>query len=179
MIAMEKSLMDPRLIQIFEAIRTVHDLEKEFSTFFGWFRFLDKRKYKKIKLQLIDCINRLYDEEWTITYLHRMEKSLEAFYLLLQDFLGKELYIVDFPNCDHKNNVFLPICFMDQRNLNRIIRLEIISDDISFKIIDYSTGNTFTISANHSVQEDQKQIEAVCKHCLVSMILRFLNNEKD
>ena len=171
--------MDLRLIQIFEAIKTIHTLEKEFSTFFGWFRFLDKLKYRKLKHQLSECINGLYNEEWTIAYLHKMEKSLEAFYLVLQEFLGKELYIVDFPNYDYSNNVFLPICFMDQKNPTRVIRLEIISDDISFKIIDYSTGNTFTISANHSVQEDQKQIEAVCKHCLVTMILRFLNNEKD
>lgn len=172
-------MMDNKLLLIFQSIETCHELEKEFSSFWGKFRFREKREYKKIKNQLIDRINSLESDRWTIDYLHKLQKSIEAFYIILKDFFGKELYINTHEiEHEHASNIFLPMYFVDQQKENRLIILTIISNNISFKIYDTKTGNSFVSSSMDEVQPSQKKIESVCKHCLISMIMRYLNNDK-
>ena len=172
-------LMHNKLILIFQSIQTAHELDKQFKTFLGWFKFREKREYKQLKKQLIEQINSLNEDRWTVEYLHKLQKSIEAFYLSIKDFFGQELYIPEYdPSQNNSSKIFLPIYFVDQKNKDRLIILEIVSDNITFRIMDTATGNSFTSSSIEEVQSSQKKIESVCKHCLITMIMRYLNNEK-
>lgn len=171
--------MNTDLVLIFQSIQTIHELEEELSTWKGWFRFRDKREYKELKEKVRNKIESLKDDRWTVKYLRQLEQCIEAFYTIIEDYLGNEVYIRNYnPSEEKTSRVFLPMYFVDERNKDRVIVLDIVSDNITFRIMELSTGNSFSCSSSDEVQYGQKKIESVCKHCIITMLLRYLDKRK-
>lgn len=169
--------MDNTFMNIFQSIKSCHDLEQEFSKPFGWIRFKEKREYKKLKDMVKEKINSLYDDEWTVEYIRSMQIWIKAHYIQLREFIGNEVYISEYEPDNEKNdpNTFTTMYFVDQKHKNRIIGLDIVSDNITFNIADLNIGSTFSVESIGKVQPSQKKIESVCKNCIVLMLLRYLD----
>ena len=62
------------LLSIFQCCDLIRDLNNEFNKPFGWLKIKEKREYKKLKNQVINMIDNLIKDTWTVEYLFNLEK---------------------------------------------------------------------------------------------------------
>lgn len=170
--------MNLELSNIISACITLHKAEEEVSKKF----FLTRKKYRKEieenRNLIKEKIKSLENDEWTIQYLHDIEESIFLYFDYIKHYMEHYFSIPSYDtNTITDPKKFYDIYFYDNQKENvkdRMIILEIITDNITFTIFDNITGNSFSTSSKYAVQNSQKKIESVCKHCIINCLLEFL-----
>lgn len=166
--------MNNNLILILQSCDTYRDLNKELNKRFGWMRIKSKRDCKKLKNKLIERINTLANDKWTVGYLYGLQSTLLAYRNKLADYLI-DVYIRDYDSINYNPKIFKTMYFYD-RAKSKVIMLEIIGDNIEFSIMNTKVGNTFSISSSGEIQDSQKKIEDFCKQKIIEMLVMYLDN---
>lgn len=165
--------MNRDILMIIQSCDTLHEVERELSKPFSFFRFKDKKEFKLLKTAILGKINALADDKWTIAYLYDLQYALKAYKSKLSSYMT-DIYISEEDDHSSAQNIFDTMYFNDIKRNNKII-LDIVGDNITFTIFDNATGNSFSVSSNEAVQESQKKIESVCKERLIEMLENYLN----
>ena len=165
--------MNKDILMIIQSCDTLHEVERELSRPFGFFRFKDKKEFKLLKTAINSKIRSLLDDRWTVEYLYDLQYALKAYKSKLDSYM-KDIYISE----DNSNPLGTPIFdtmyFNDIKRNNKIL-LDVVGRNITFTIFDNTTGNSFSVSSSDFVQESQKKIESVCKKCIVDVLEDYCN----
>jgi len=158
------------LLLILQSCDSIKLLNDEFNKRFGWLRFFDKIKCNKLKKMLLQKIDELANDKWTVDYLLILQKTLLAYYSKLENYLD-DISIQDpYVNL----NLFKPMYFTNV-NDNHVIILEIVANSIQFTVFDTIKGDTFKTSSAGEVSPSQNKMETICKQKIIAMLKRYLN----
>ena len=170
--------MNNKIVAIFTAINTLHELEQEESKKIFLFRYKTKKEIEKNKNILIEKIKSLANDEWDINYLVNLEETLIAYYPIIHSDDNDSINIPEYKPDILVGKYFYPIYFTHHTDkFNRFIILEVISDNINFTVFDTNTGQNLEISSQYTVQRSQKNIEKICKNILIEYIISYLNKK--
>ena len=161
--------MKNKFLLILQSCDRIHDLDNEFKKPFGWLRFKEKKEYKNLKSKLINLIEDLSKDTWTVKYIIDMEFALIAYYSKLEEFMYN-FYIRDWNN-ESLLNKFKPICITDE---NRVYMIEIIANNLTFTIFDTRTGENIQIISGNETSDSQKKIESICKTSIINILKDYL-----
>lgn len=187
------------IILIIQSSDTLHKVKDELSSPRAFFRFKAKKEAKQLEEQILEKIQSLVNDTWTVQYLYDLQQTLRLYKDKLEDYMKLAMVFiseVDEKNADaalskavsaihsqHQENdssraFFSDMYFHDKEKGNMII-LSVISDNIEFTIFDPRTGNTFSVSSEQEVQSSQKKIESVCKQRLIEVLTGYLKLGKE
>ena len=167
--------MNSKLLNIIQSSITIRDLEDEFSKKWGWTKFKEKRECKKLKNNLIEIINSLKEDRWTIYYLKDLENIILTYYIYLSPYM-KDFCIQD-AEIEDKSYKFKSIFFFEKEK-GHVIILDIIGDNIEFTIFDDRNGENLKLSAGTETTEKQSKVVEICKEKIINMFLNYLNDNK-
>ena len=166
--------MNKNILMIIQSCDTLHEVERELSRPFGFFRFKDKKEFKLLKTAINSKIRFLLDDRWTVEYLYDLQYALKAYKSKLESYM-KDIYISEDNSNTLGQQIFDTMYFNDIKRNNKIL-LDIVGSNITCTICDNTTGNSFSVSSSDFVQESQKKIESVCKERLVEMLENYCNS---
>lgn len=167
--------MSNHIVLIFQMIQNLHELEDELNKPFGWIKIFPRWKCNKLKKQIRDQINRLIDDEWSIRYLFNLQTILRTYYDKITTYLEKDMYISD-ELLKSPSGKFCPMYFVDNDKPYRLIIIEILLNNINFRIVDTSTGNSFSIESV-DIQPSQYKLISICKQSLINTLIRYLDRK--
>ena len=165
--------MNKDVVMIIQSCDTLHEVKRELSKPFNFFRFKDKRECKELEKMIHLKIKSLAEDKWTISYLYNLQYALKAYKSKLKSYM-RDIYISE----DNSNTLGQPIfdtMYFNDINRNNKILLDVVGTNITFTIFDNTTGTSFSVSSSDFVQESQKKIESVCKERLVEMLENYCN----
>lgn len=164
--------MKNNLLLILKSSDIVKDLAEEFKKPFGWLKFKEKREYKKLRQNLLESIDSLIDDKWTVDYLINFEYIIISYYSKLKPYMDN-FYIRDWDDIS-KINKFKPICITSDHD--EIYTIEIITNNITFTIFNIYSGNTTQIIAGNEVGDTQRNIELECKKVIINILKNYIDD---
>lgn len=167
--------MSDHIVLIFQSIQNLHELEDELNKPFGWIRLLTKWQCGKLRKQIHSKIDQLINDQWSIKYLFNLQTILRTYYDKIYTYLGQDMYLSD-ELLKSSYGKFCPMYFVDHDKPDHLIIIEILLNNIDFKIVNTSTGNLFSLESN-DIQPSQYKVISVCKRSLINTLIRYLNRQ--
>lgn len=163
------------ILAIFQCCDAIRDLNEEFNKPFGWLKFKEKKEYKKLKSQLIEMIDNLMYDKWTVEYLYNLERVFLLYWDNLEKY-SEELSITKDKTFTQSLNKFIPIYFSDLEN-DKLYILDIITaNSILFSIINTKSGRVLKISGGEETNESQRKVEIQCKEKIIKVLKNYLDD---
>jgi len=164
------------LLSIFQCCDLIRDLNNEFNKPFGWLKIKEKREYKKLKNQVINMIDNLIKDTWTVEYLFNLEKIFILYWDRLEKY-SEDISITKDITYTQSLNKFIPIYFSDIEE-NKMYILDIKPGNvIIFSIIHTKSGRVLEISSGDGVTNDsQRKVELQCKKKIINILKNYLDD---
>lgn len=160
---------------ILQCCDIVRDLYNEFNKPFGWLKFKEKREYKKLKEQLIEMINNLMYDKWTVDYLFNLERIFLLYWDKLEIY-SEKISITKDNTYTQSLNRFIPIYFSDLEN-DKLYILDIKpGNSIIFSIMHTKTGRVLEISSTDTTNDSQRKVEMQCKEKIIDVLKNYLDD---
>lgn len=131
-------------------------------------KFKEWRKYKKLKDNIVGCINALYEDEWNQEYIYNLEKLISG--IDLSDYRD----IMHIPCISEKDSVIKPMWFYN-KNTNEQYEIHVMGFIFIVKII--YPDNTFRRLLSHIDSESVTEILNECKRILISALLSYIDKK--
>ena len=158
------------ILSTFGACVTYRRLADEFKTKKDILKkFKEWRKYKKIKDNIVGCINALYDDKWDQEYIYNLERNISTI-IGISDYKD----IMHIPCISEKDAAIRPMWFYN-KNTNEQYEIHVIGFVIIVKII--YPDNTFRRLLSHIDSEEVTEILNECKKILISVLLSYIDKK--
>lgn len=167
--------MSDHIVLIFQSIQNLHELEDELNKPFGWIRLFTKWQCGKLRKQIRYKIDQLINDQWSIKYLFNLQTILRTYYDKINMYLGQDMYLSD-ELLKSPYGKFCPMYFVDRDKPDHLIIIEILLNNINFRVVNTSTGNLFSLES-HDIQPSQYKVISVCKRSLINTLIRYLNRQ--
>jgi len=160
---------------ILQCCDIVRDLYNEFNKPFGWFKFKERKEYKKLKAQLIEMIDNLMYDKWTVDYLFNLERIFLLYWDKLEVY-SEKISITKDTTYTQIINKFIPIYFSDLEN-DKLYILDIKpGNSIIFSIMHTKTGRVLEISSVDITNDSQRKVEIQCKEKIIDVLKNYLDD---